>query len=704
MKFKLHNKVEICTSGNKYIYFNNIFENTYQKIANLEPYFSHIAVGNGKSYFDEEGTFKLGNFLKCFPLETEKFQHDVSQGSLYSKKVCVIDSFELDNLYITEIGITSSTEYNPEIFNYFSLINDENPNGILKVNGEAIIISVSLYLELENTDNLTLGNNPLISLILGEGCTEKQVFAVCGYNLSNAKNIYRMMPDLEKISGDVSCTYEDGLNLNFSFDIKSKEIHEIVLTIDNKPFFRKNLILEKESYSETITLTPKEHYVLDLGENAFNVNSIQNLTDSVEESGYGTKKYATEFADKIETPFHNLFNSETPRFLSKDGNRILFLLDDKIFAYENSNYEINELNTSNINISNIQKIVAFDEYLLILSKCEPYFFAFKINKTECQNINLDFVNYSLIHNLSSIYDFDASLAKDGTLMLGIIFSESYTGSALYLSLDSNTNTFEFQHENLFENYSLKTIMAMHRNNFSDALLIFLKHGQLSSDCQIITNYPDKSFTDYYSVLGYYFTSGTKSVYTKDRAVVVEKSENPKLWIYFYPQIYRYNLPLINNEIDNYLSTNLLYLIQKYPNNDYKIYSLVEYKNPKEFDSGFPNSLDKSKIVDFEFLNDTLLIFMNDEKQKIIAYNLKNTNMIVENVSSDQATYEVDVSKYNLLGKNNEGVIVNFSINIHVWFFQNKFINLHQETMQQFLQIVKTHMIFTRKILVFKNII
>ena len=704
MKFKLHNKLEIFVNEKTYSYYNNIFENVYKSIANFEPYFSHIAIGTGTANFEDNASFKLGNFVKCLKLETENLQHDISKGVLFSKKVCIIDSFELDNKYITEIGITSQTNNNPEIFNYFSLISEENPNGILKINGESIILSVSIFLEFDNTENLTLGNNPLVSLILGEGSASKEVFAICGSNLSTTENIYRPMPNQSKTKANITYTFENGLFLDFSFNINSKEVYEVVLTLDNKVFFRKCVIFEQEPQSETLTLTPKEHYILNLGENAYEVSNVLNISSSTTESNFGIKKYACEFGDKIETPFHNLFSFETPRFLSKDGKRIIFLLDDKIFVYENSNYEIYELNTFNLNISNIQKIVAFEDFVFVLSKNQPYFFAYKITRNECTKLEIDFSNYSLSQNLNSIYDFDASLAKDGTLMLGIIFSETYIGSALYLSFNSESSCFQFEHENNFNKYPLMTIMAMHRNNFSDALLIFLKHGVYSSECKIITNYPDKTYTDYYTILGYYYTSGTKSVYTKDRAVVVEKAEEPKLWIYLYPQMYRYNLPLISDELDNYLSTNLLYLIQKYSNSDYKIYSLVEYKNPQEFKNGFPSTLDKSKIADFEFLDDTLLIFMKDNNEKIIAYNLKNTNMIVENVSSDVDTYEVNVKKYNLLGKNNEGVIVNFSINIHIWFFQKIFINLHQETTPASLQKAKIIMIFLLKMLVFKNII
>ena len=178
-------------------------------------------------------------------------------------------------------------------------------------------------------------------------------------------------------------------------------------------------------------------------------------------------------------------------------------------------------------------------------------------------------------------------------------------------------------------------------------------------------------------MAYLLTYGTKEIYTKNRAIIVEKTTEPYLWIYFYPQVYRYNLSILGSEEDDFISTNLLYLIQKYNNSSYKIYNLVGYVTPTEFTNGFPNEVDQSKILGFEFLNDSLLIFMNDSTEPIIAYNFKETSMLIENVSNNEDQYEIVVNKYNLLGSNNEGVIAKLAVNISIWFLQKEIIKYYQ---------------------------
>ena len=147
---------------------------------------------------------------------------------------------------------------------------------------------------------------------------------------------------------------------------------------------------------------------------------------------------------------------------------------------------------------------------------------------------------------------------------------------------------------------------MYKNNFTDAQVMFLEEGDYSSDCRIVTHYSNQTEQDVYSVLGYFYTKDTKEVYVNDRVVVVEKTNSPKLRLFYYPQMYEYELSLISDEDDNYISNNLLYLIQK-RNKSYKIYNLVGYNQPIEFLNGFPEYIVQDKIEDFEFLNDNFKI-------------------------------------------------------------------------------------------------
>ena len=48
MKFKLHNKLEICVNNKqKYVCYNTVLDTLYEKIGKLEPYFLYFALGTG---------------------------------------------------------------------------------------------------------------------------------------------------------------------------------------------------------------------------------------------------------------------------------------------------------------------------------------------------------------------------------------------------------------------------------------------------------------------------------------------------------------------------------------------------------------------------------------------------------------------------------------------------------------------------------
>ena len=108
-------------------------------------------------------------------------------------------------------------------------------------------------------------------------------------------------------------------------------------------------------------------------------------------------------------------------------------------------------------------------------------------------------------------------------------------------------------------------------------------------------------------------------------------------------------------MNDYISTNLNYLIQKINDSEYHIYNLIGYDNPEEFIDGLPKEINPVDILDFEFLNDTLLIFQNKKEEPIVAYNLNLNKTQIENVTSNNSQYEIMMEKYNKLGNEKECV-------------------------------------------------
>ena len=71
--------------------------------------------------------------------------------------------------YLTELGL-SNDEQNPSIYNYFSLISDETPNGINISNKDEVLFEITINLTIEEQSILlTSGQNPFIEYLLGYG-------------------------------------------------------------------------------------------------------------------------------------------------------------------------------------------------------------------------------------------------------------------------------------------------------------------------------------------------------------------------------------------------------------------------------------------------------------------------------------------------------------------------------------------------------
>lgn len=660
MKFQFHNKVEITIQNKTYTYFNKMLPSVFNELKNFKSFFTHIALGVGNSFNFKESNCKLTNHFITKNATCEVFQNDICKGTPFLKKSITITKNEINNKQITELGITNSTEENPTIFNYVSLISEEFPIGISPNENEEVLISVYIYLDTTSNDNslLTGGNNEFVSFLLGNGI-DKNLYAARGNNLST-NTIYSFCE--QKIQDKILCDIKtnvlsNSLTIELSADLLNKKTYEVKFLTNNLPFARVNLLDYKPKISETLSLTPKECHVLDFGEDISSITSIVNNTSNSSENNYYIKQYANELGDKILVPFYNYFNNQTPRFLSKDGNKIYFVNEDSIFGYLNQNYQLTRLDCGNIVINEISNIVSFDNFIFIASNKEPYLSCYILNSNNCyNNVELDVSSSDFNGVIDNILHLDITFSYDNTLMIAIITNNNNYGYTYFYKFDNTLKSFKYD-TYLKSEHNFSYILAMYKNNFTDARVMFLEEGEYSSDCRLVTHFPDKTFEDIYTVLSYFYTKDTKHVYTKSRGVIVERITAPKLKLFYYPQVYEYELPLISDEDDNYISSNLLYLIQR-RGKSYSIFNLIGYNEPKEFDGGFPPYINQSKILDFEFLDDTLLIFMNDEDEPIIALNLKLNGTLAENISSINTTYTAKVAKHDILGKN-EGVIATF---------------------------------------------
>lgn len=661
--FLFHNQLNVTINNKTHIFTNKMFDSVFDAISAKQSYTNYVSVGDGVESELQNNHF-LSHHIKTFKSTLEFLQNDTKLNTLFVTKKVIIDDDSLNNKQITEIGFSDGSE-SPKLYNYFSLRNEEFPDGIKKKRGEQLVFSITIYLTISTNNQfyLTLGNNKFISFLLGEGLNDK-VFITQGNNNSPNTPIERDNPNTEKFECDMQFEIKSNkLSLRFNSPYISGSTDEIVLLIGNEAFGRINTQEHKPCIQKTKSLLPKANYVIDVGANVKTYQSIKN-SNGTEELSIFEKNYATQFGDKIMLPFHNLFSQQTPRFISKDGNKIFFVLNDVVYGYLNENYSLKEIKTGSLSAREILKIVSFDKYVFLLQKVEPFIQFFEIKNFQLHPIQINFNNYDIITVLSNCFDADITLSENGMFMIGIITKTTYNGNAIYASLTDNTLTVE---NLLTSDHRFSYVLAMYKNNFSDAILMFLKAGEHSNDCRMVRFYPNQTINDVFSNLAYYYTHETKEIYAKNRAIVVEKTSEPKLWIYYYPQMYRYNLSMLENEDNSYLSTNLLYLIQKDVNRNCKIYNLVGYDQPTEFFNEFPNDI--VDACDFEFLEDVILAFFD---KTIIAYSLKKNACLIENVSSNTDTYNVEYLEYDLLGNDGEEFKISFEVEINIWLWVTKF--------------------------------
>ena len=688
MTINYHNKIELFVDEKKYTFFNRMLSSVFSALSNKESFSKFVAVGNGAES-ETQNSFKLTNHLGTFLTKTEIVQNDVSEGICYIKKsVCLSDYNILSNQFITELGLTFEQCENPTIVNYISLVLDDTPNGIFVKGNQQVYLYIYVYLNINETIyNLTTNNNPFVNFLLGCGLNDK-IYATRGDCLIENKNLkYENISTIDKTECEFNFnTNNNSLTLNFKADLKAGETFEIVFLIGNEPFARTQTTHFHTPTIQTTTLNSKPCNILDVGKNATSIKSVTNKTNGEVESSYFTKKYASDFGNKIELPFNNIFDADTPRFVSKNADKIFFVIDDVVYGYLNENYQLFALDTSNISIQQVFQIVSFDKHLFVFNNIEPFISCFILNADNIYEKVMIETNDEFLNILHNAFLVDVVSSKNNKFLISIIDSINNFGNTFYFEFDETINYFYFKNH-LTSEYKFSYLLAMHKNNFTDARIMFVKEGEYSNQCKIVTHFSDESIEDIYTVLGYFYTKDTKEAYVKNRGVIVEKTTKPHLKLFYYPQMYEYELPLISDEDENWLSNNLIYLIQK-RNDIYSIYNLVGYNEPSEFVKGFPEHINQSSICDFEFLNDTLFIFTTNKNEPIIALNLQEISMLVENISDASSTYEVEYEKLNLLG-NNEGVLATFVAKITIWYFQNKFTKSHQEAILVWMQQTKT---------------
>ena len=128
------------------------------------------------------------------------------------------------------------------------------------------------------------------------------------------------------------------------------------------------------------------------------------------------------------------------------------------------------------------------------------------------------------------------MTKAGKIIFASVLSDG-KGVVGYFDFDEIEKKFVID-EFFVSDYDFSYLLAIYKNNFSDATIMFIKGAEYSYQTRIVTYYADKSVRDVATVLAYDYTNDTKEIYVKDRAVIVEKNLDNKVLVYYHQILIR----------------------------------------------------------------------------------------------------------------------------------------------------------------------
>ena len=667
MQINIHNKFEIFQGDEKYVAYNTISHNILDRISTLSPFATYFAFGDSVGT-DSYSRNKMENWILSLPTTLEDINCDISRGQIYVKRSLTIAENAQTGLTFSELGITYSNENNPTICNHVNITDGEGNNvQIKKKSGIALFIRVTIYMTLSSDAQKMLcsGDNKLIRAMLGE-YQSPVITAMRGDNLiNNNQSINRNTP---RVGTRYPCVFSsliaqngDSCELIIDFDIDTGATGEVVILFDDYAVARYNVLSYGEIDECTSSTTSQLNRSIRLDTYVDDITEITDASNNVV-SNYSLKTYATEFGDFVSNPFDTTITDDNARYVSEDGNKIAFLVGDKVYIYHNVGYTFKKIN-NNIETQNLTKIIMFEDNVFAIYNGLPRIAFYKIVNNSLVKKTVNLTNYTIFDSTFDWREIEIISNKSNTFMIGIVLgqilrkpvivSATYANDTLTIdSVSYGQSTYVCYMFALYHNAYCASMIGFITNNFGGVSDTYRIEEYRIGEQVVISN----------EIPAYYLANNTISVKGKSRAVVANKVNSPYIWIYYYPEVSKFTLN-VTAGLDNWISQDILYLIRKYDDQTtpYKIYSLANYDTPQEFTNGFPTEVNLANVTDFEFVDNILLIFSDNSVQAIT---LKDVHSVVENLPQKSQTYNISYDKVILIGSNvEEGVNGTLSLEI-----------------------------------------
>lgn len=664
MKFKLHNKYEITTKDKTIIAFNTLTKNVFKKISNLEEYTSRIAIGNGTNSVSFEDT-KLSNFVASFETITEDICSDISKEQLFIKKLVTFDENDQSTLTFCELGLCSSSDENPDIYNHVLLKNSDNEIvSITKNPGDILQIRVTIYLELENLSDIQFykGENLFIQQLLGENLqiSDRNIYAIRGeYLAENSTEIFRPVPEINSSTRKCSIAMLENEDGSFTMKISSKlgagETEEVVLVFANQVCLRKNILETLSPTNETITLSAEDDSVLEIGENIKTIDAVKNSNSEII-SEFKAIKYGTKITDKSTVVFDTTFSKTDKRFVSKDGNKILFIKDNQPFLYSYENCEFKRIFCSLP--TNVINVCMNQNFIVCILNQSPYIKIFEFENGIFVEKSVSLANFNITSLSYEWKSADCIFSQNEDILVGIV-SSNQSNTSFVLKLSKNSN-------GIFTDTLIRTgynqadaVFSISNSNFTNDMLLFVTSKYEDDELFGLEKVSSTGAVEFVGSSNPAFMILNNKIKNSfgGRIIATTRNDNTSKLVYLPDfSISNFN---ITDSTSHTLSFNGNYIILK-TTSGFNLYNCHRKNSFTEFEEGYKDLIDESTAIDFEFVGDKILVFTSNENCPIYSVTIKENKTRLDSFNEQNAS--IEYTKYNVIGsRKDEGVQVELSL-------------------------------------------
>lgn len=664
MKYKLHNKYEIIKNGETLVAYNTVVNQIYSKIANLEEFTSRIAVGKGSVDPNFSDT-KLNEYVASFPLTTEEICADISKETLFLKKIVNFDESDQTNITFSELGLCTQDITDPDIYTHVLLKDTEgNVVTITRNAGDIMQIRITIFLELSNesTAHFTPGENPLIKRLLGENfeIEDPNIYVAKGECLAENILIDRCTPGAD--TKKYKCTSETSLNgseytITFSAKLGKGKAEEMLVIFAGKVCMRENVLDSLDPTTINKSLTTSSDKVAEVDCDIKAITSITadgtNITDNV-----SIKKYATKIIIKNSNPFDESFSNSDRRFVSFDGKMIAFIKNSKTFLYKNNNYAFERI-YANLPSTNIINLCMFENKLVFILSESPYIKIFEISNNTVNQCEVSISHFDLTSYSYNWLKASAVITENGKIIVGIIINNE-NKTPIGIRLSKNSNGIYTDEVVRPANDHADYVLGIYKTPYSESRITFVSSLLEGDEVYTIEEIYENSFGyNGDSVASFALLNDGYEIKNGGKIIFANKTNNSFLKAFYLPD-YTYAGDNFSNGTKHYVSYDGDYMLAKYSDNSYKLFTSYKENSLTEFEEGYKNIIDFSNATDFEFVGDFLLVFTNSQENPIYSVMLKKNKTRIDNVS--ESNLSAIYTKYNILGSNeDDGVMFSLSL-------------------------------------------